>query len=50
VLDPECDVELVVNTRREPVDMTLSLSAGFGGSNAALVLGSERLTVQEVAT
>lgn len=37
--DPECDVDCVPNRARAvPVRVALSLSAGFGGQNAAIVL------------
>lgn len=37
--DPDCNVDLVANEpRRLAVRRTLSLSAGFGGANAALIL------------
>lgn len=38
-VDPECDVDLVVDARAAAVRCTLSISAGFGGVNCALVLG-----------
>ncbi|HIE52381.1 MAG TPA: beta-ketoacyl-[acyl-carrier-protein] synthase family protein [Armatimonadetes bacterium] len=38
--DPECDLEVVPNrAQRWEVNVVLSLSAGLGGNNAALVLG-----------
>jgi 3-oxoacyl-[acyl-carrier-protein] synthase II len=38
--DPECDLDYVPNTAREvPVRMGVSTSFGFGGQNAALVMG-----------
>ncbi len=41
--DPECDLDLVANTKREmPVDVVLSNSAGIGGCNAAVVFGKPR--------
>ena len=46
-LDPDCDVNLVTHVAHQPVDMTLSLSAGFGGSNAALVLASEQFLKEQ---
>jgi len=37
--DPECDLDYVPNEAREkPVDVVLSNSFGFGGTNAALVM------------
>jgi 3-oxoacyl-[acyl-carrier-protein] synthase II len=41
--DPECDLDYVPNRYREhPVDILLSNSFGFGGHNAAIVLGKYR--------
>jgi len=41
--DPECDLEFVPNrARRARVDTALSISFGFGGHNAALVLRAWR--------
>ncbi len=38
--DPACDLDVVVGeARRHPHDAALSISAGLGGNNAALVLG-----------
>jgi len=37
--DPECDLDYVANTaRRMPIDIVLSNSFGFGGTNGSLVL------------
>lgn len=39
--DPECDLDYVPNTaRKQSVNKVLSLSLGFGGHNAAIVLNS----------
>lgn len=39
--DPECDLDYVPNTARtHDVNITMSLSAGFGGQNSALVIGA----------
>jgi 3-oxoacyl-[acyl-carrier-protein] synthase II len=38
--DPQCDLDYVPNTHRPAtLNMTLNLSFGFGGANAALVIG-----------
>jgi len=38
--DPDCDLDLVANTKREaPLNVVLSNSAGIGGCNAAVVFG-----------
>lgn len=37
--DPECDLDIVVEPRHARVDALLSSSFGFGGQNAALVIG-----------
>lgn len=38
--DPECDLDYVAGEARPyPLDVTLNLSAGFGGKNSCLVLG-----------
>lgn len=38
--DPECDLDYVANTHRPAkLNITLNLSFGFGGANAALVIG-----------
>jgi len=40
--DPECDLQYVVNTAcKQNVDTCISLSAGFGGQNTALVFKRE---------
>ncbi|HEY6333415.1 MAG TPA: beta-ketoacyl-[acyl-carrier-protein] synthase II, partial [Blastocatellia bacterium] len=37
--DPECDLDYVPNTARHtPVELALSNSFGFGGTNAALLM------------
>jgi 3-oxoacyl-[acyl-carrier-protein] synthase II len=37
--DPECDLDYVTNTaRKQTVDKAISISLGFGGHNAAIVL------------
>ncbi len=39
--DPECDLDYVPNTpRRKKVRTAMSLSAGFGGQNAVLLMGA----------
>jgi len=39
--DPECDLDYVPNTsRKHEVRTAISLSAGFGGQNSALILGA----------
>jgi 3-oxoacyl-(acyl-carrier-protein) synthase len=39
--DPECDLDYVPNTsRKHEVKAAISLSAGFGGQNSALILGA----------
>ena len=41
--DPQCDLDYVPNNAREmPVEKAISTSFGFGGQNAALVLGRFR--------
>jgi 3-oxoacyl-[acyl-carrier-protein] synthase II len=41
--DPECDLDYVPNHYREEVfDVLLSNSFGFGGHNAALIIGKYR--------
>ncbi len=38
--DPECDLDYVPNTSRyHDVSIAISLSAGFGGQNAAIIIG-----------
>jgi len=38
--DPDCDLDLVPNTRRiQPIEAALSNSFGFGGQNTTLILG-----------
>ena len=38
--DPQCDLDYVPReARRVPVKVALSISMGFGGTNACLVLG-----------
>jgi 3-oxoacyl-(acyl-carrier-protein) synthase len=38
--DPECDLDYVPNKAREhKVNIAISISAGIGGNNSALVLG-----------
>ncbi|MEK6540333.1 MAG: beta-ketoacyl-[acyl-carrier-protein] synthase II, partial [Deltaproteobacteria bacterium] len=39
--DPECDLDYVPNTaRKADVKTAISLSAGFGGQNAAILFGA----------
>jgi 3-oxoacyl-(acyl-carrier-protein) synthase len=38
--DPECDLDYVVDGRREQsIDYAASISAGIGGDNACIILG-----------
>ncbi|MBX0325867.1 beta-ketoacyl-[acyl-carrier-protein] synthase family protein [Halomicroarcula sp. F13] len=36
--DPDCNVPVVTETRKNEIDVVVSTSAGFGGTNGALVL------------
>ena len=42
VLDPEIDLSVLTGPMERRVDVALSTSFGFGGLNAALVLGAAR--------
>lgn len=41
-LDPDIDIDYVLENKHQPVDYVLSNSFGFGGSNCSLVMGVAR--------
>lgn len=48
-IDPACDLDVSEAERRDDHPVTLSVSAGFGGINAALLLARERVEAEAEA-